>query len=156
MQQNINSTETFHFIAHRVAFMHTTDPTQLTNESIQNKVDIPPISTLPPFPTLLASHEKFLPQASHPFTSQNSMNIASYHPKTKKSGTNRTLKNTWAFMKKHKHGNTFPKMNTKPYAQRRQCSGNFQSRNSRKWQAQQSHIPNHLPWQSRPPQLELQ
>ena len=39
MQQNINSTETFHFIARRVAFMHTTDPTQLTNESIRNKVD---------------------------------------------------------------------------------------------------------------------
>lgn len=31
IQQNINSTETFHFIARRVAFMHTTDPSLLTS-----------------------------------------------------------------------------------------------------------------------------
>ena len=37
--QNVSSAETFTFIARRVAFMHSTDPTQLTDDNIRTKLD---------------------------------------------------------------------------------------------------------------------
>ena len=39
MQENINSTQTFNFVARRVAFMNTTDPAHLTNEAVTTKID---------------------------------------------------------------------------------------------------------------------
>ena len=37
--QNITSAKTFPFVARHAAFMHTTDPQQLTNESIRLKLN---------------------------------------------------------------------------------------------------------------------